>query len=89
MNEKDLYNAIVEHWGEHEAHADIYRELCKRAGVSLDGAVTVEQIAREAHKRWSNRKLQAVKEFRDEYEKYFGIRLDLRAAVNAFDEVVK
>ena len=35
FNENTLYADIVKKWGEVGAHADVFRELCKRAGAKL------------------------------------------------------
>ena len=42
FNEQSLYDAIVSTWGEHGAHADVFRELLKKAD-SVASKNTVQQ----------------------------------------------
>lgn len=76
FNEKSLYEDIVKTWGENGAHADIYRMLCTRAGVTLnEKEEPIEDKVKRIHKETNGSKIETIKRVRWETE-----GLDLIAA---------
>lgn len=86
FNENSLYADIVKVWGEHGAHADVYRELCKKAGVEVELAQveSIEDKIRRIYREENGSKIQTIKRLRFEDEHY----VSLSAAKQLVEKVV-
>lgn len=88
FDQNALYKDICKVWGEHGAHADVFRVLCKKAEVELAPVATpeesIEDLIRRIYKEENNNKLQTIKRVRFEQEHY----MSLSAAKQLVEKVV-
>lgn len=85
FNEVSLYEAICQMWGENGAHADVYRMLCKEAGVTLPAPVPAESVEDMIRRIFAETgsKIQTIKAIRWEIE-----GLDLIGAKNLVEKYI-
>jgi len=88
FNENSLYAEIVKVWGESGAHADVFREICKKANIELDLNAEIEESLedqiRRIYQEEGRNKLKTIKRIRFESHSY----LSLRATKELVDRVV-
>lgn len=82
FDEKTLYEEIIKTWGEHGAHADVYRALCTRASVSLTEDELTSDMVRRIYKEENNSKIQTIKRVRWEHG------LTLKAAKDLVEQYI-
>lgn len=76
FNEQSLYEDIVRVWGKYGAHAEIYQELCKRAGLKLEDVVEepVEFQIKRIYEEEKRNKIRTIKRVRSEVLDGLGLK---------------
>lgn len=85
FNENTLYAEIAKVWGENGAHAEVYRDICEKAGVDLEPLLlneTIDDKVRRFYKEEDGRKINVIKRLRWEEPD-----LDLLAAKRLVESV--
>lgn len=87
FNENSLYAEIVKVWGESGAHADVFREICKKADIELDELSieeTIEDKIRRLFRETGGNRINTIKHLRFDRETY----MSLRSAKELVDRVL-